>query len=224
MDFFEELFRVMDTAYDIRIGEVNLSGDLVFPSQASGLVIFSHGSGSSRFSPRNRMVANWFRKQGLASFLFDLLTPEEDRDYSSRFNIPLLTSRLIDVTRWLLEQPLVAQLPMGFFGASTGAASALRAAAALPQVKAVVSRGGRPDLATDALPLVQAPVLLIVGGNDPQVLELNEMALQQLPSVKQLEIVPGATHLFEEPGAMDTVCSLAANWFQRYLVSNGPHR
>jgi dienelactone hydrolase len=197
-----------------------LDGDLHLPEQARGVVIFAHGSGSSRRSPRNLHVAGRLHAIGFGTLLFDLLTPEEQLadEYTRRwrFDIPLLADRLGAVTRWLAAQTEVPSW-RGYFGASTGAAAALVAAAAEPAlVAAVVSRGGRPDLAGAALAKVRAPTLLIVGGNDTAVIELNEAALQQLNCTKQLTIVPGATHLFEEPGALDVVCDYAAEWFDRH--------
>lgn len=202
---------------EIPVGSITVPGDLVIPTGASGMVVFSHGSGSSRLSPRNRMVANYLHKKRLGTLLFDLLTREEDTLYSNRFDIDLLTRRLIGVTEWLEVQPVAAEHSLGYFGASTGAASALRAAAALPQIAAVVSRGGRPDLASDALGLVAAPVLLIVGGLDQEVIQLNQQALEEFKYVKKMSIIPGASHLFEEPGTMEQVCEEAADWFIRYL-------
>lgn len=202
---------------EIPVGNVTVSGDLVIPSGSSGIVVFSHGSGSSRFSPRNRMVANYLHKRRLGTLLFDLLTREEDINYSNRFDIDLLTRRLVSVTEWLETQPVAADHSIGYFGASTGAASALRAAAALPQIAAVVSRGGRPDLAMEVLERVAAPVLLIVGSRDFDVIRMNQQALAQLKYVKKLSIIPDATHLFEEPGTMEQVCEVAAEWFIRYL-------
>jgi putative phosphoribosyl transferase len=204
-------------------GAVTLEGNLVTPEGAKGIVLFAHGSGSSRHSPRNRYVAHLLNEARLATLLVDLLTPDEEaaerRTGHLRFDIGLLAERLVDVTDWLNQQPDTRDLPLGYFGASTGAAAALVAAAARPQfVGAVVSRGGRPDLAGPALPLVRAPTLLIVGGNDVQVIELNRQALARLHSEKQLVIIPGATHLFEEPGALDEVARLARQWFERYLV------
>ena len=198
-----------------------LPGDLQVPEGAQGLVVFAHGSGSSRLSPRNREVAAALRASGrLGTLLFDLLTPEEDRDYERRFDIVLLTERLWSATRWLLDESPAAGMQLGYFGASTGAAAALGAAAVTGStIRAIVSRGGRPDLAGDALRRVTAPTLLIVGGSDTQVLGLNEQALRVLGSRdKRLEVVPGATHLFEEPGAMAQVASLSAAWFDRYLA------
>ncbi len=200
-----------------------LEGDLHIPSGASGIVLFAHGSGSSRHSPRNQFVANMLNEAGLATLLFDLLTADEERKdrYTAqlRFDIRLLSQRVIEATEWLSHQEMTRTLPVGYFGASTGAAAALVAAAALPAtVRAIVSRGGRPDLAGQVLTRVQAPTLLIVGGEDTQVIELNRLALALLPGDKRLEIVPGATHLFEEPGALEQVARLACDWFTRYLV------
>jgi len=195
-----------------------LPGDLVLPERPAGLVLFAHGSGSSRASPRNRFVAGVLEDAGLGTLLFDLLTPAEDRDYATRFDIALLTTRLIAAARWVADAPTTATLPLGYFGASTGAAAALAAAAAgEPAVRAVVSRGGRPDLAGAALPRVRAPTLLIVGGDDTDVLALNRQALARLTCEKELRIVPGATHLFEEPGTLDAVAAAAAAWFVRFL-------
>ncbi len=204
-----------------------LAGDLVVPAGAPALVIFAHGSGSSRFSPRNRFVAGVLNEAGLATLLFDLLTPaEEDLDrYSGRyrFDIPLLAARLEAATVWAKREPELAGLKIGYFGASTGAAAALIAAARRPQdVGAVVSRGGRPDLASDYLDRVRAPTLLIVGGNDPVVLELNRQALGKLRCEARLEVVPGAGHLFEEPGALERVAGLARDWFKTHLVGKEP--
>lgn len=202
----------------IPIGRIQLEGDLVLPENAAGLVIFSHGSGSSRHSPRNRLVASELWKRHFGTLLFDLLTEAEDQDYDNRFNIDLLTERLVATTEWAHREVRLRDLPVGYFGASTGAASALRAAAALGNtIHAVVSRGGRPDLAMDALHNVSAPVLLIVGGLDAGVIELNQAAFQRIQAVKALEIVPGATHLFEEPGKLDVVARLAGAWFEQYL-------
>jgi len=211
-------------------GPVTLDGDLTIPDGARGVVLFAHGSGSSRRSPRNRLVARRLREAGLATLLFDLLTPGEEAvdafTLGLRFNIDLLAYRLGAATDWLTRQGPVAALPVGYFGASTGAAAALVAAAANLVVRAVVSRGGRPDLAGPALARVQSPTLLIVGGNDQTVLELNRKALAQLGAgEKQLVIVPGAGHLFEEPGTLDAVAGLAADWLSRHLDrSGGPGR
>lgn len=202
----------------IPVGEVILQGELIIPQDAEAIVIFSHGSGSSRFSVRNRMVATHLQKQNFGTLLFDLLTSEEDEEYNNRFNIDLLTQRLAGATLWLEELAVAKDRPIGYFGASTGAASALKAAALLPQIGAVVSRGGRPDLAKDSLQMVKAPTLLIVGGLDRDVLELNKEAFARLGGEKKLEVVGGATHLFEEAGKMDIVSALAANWFEKYLV------
>jgi dienelactone hydrolase len=207
----------------IPAGGVLLDADLAVPEPASGVVLFAHGSGSSRHSPRNRYVAAELQRSGLATVLADLLTPaEEQLDAQTselRFDIGLLARRLTAATDWLASHPPTAGLRAGLFGASTGAAAALVAAAARPdRVGAVVSRGGRPDLAGPALPRVRSPTLLIVGGNDVEVIRLNRAALAQLRCEKQLVIVPGATHLFEEPGALDEVARLAREWFQRHLV------
>lgn len=199
-----------------------LDGELIFSPDADGIILFAHGSGSSRFSPRNRFVAEQLQQAGFATLLFDLLTEAEDQLYPNRFDIPLLTHRLLAATRWVENDRTLAQLPMGYFGASTGAAAALAAAAAIPRVRAVVSRGGRPDLALTELPDVRAATLLIVGGEDDDVIRLNRKALACLTAPKRLEIVPGATHLFEEPGTLNQVAQLAAGWFRRYLVSRVP--
>jgi dienelactone hydrolase len=197
-------------------------GDLGTSAEASGVVLFAHGSGSSRLSPRNRAVAAELRRAGLATLLVDLLTQEEEdvdeRTREHRFDIDLLASRLGDVAAWLSREPGTSELEIGCFGASTGAGAALVCAAEFPHlVGAVVSRGGRPDLAGDNLPLVRAPTLLIVGGADQSTLELNRAAHARLQCEKRLEIVPGATHLFEEPGALDTVARLARSWFVEHL-------
>lgn len=202
----------------IPLGPVTLRGDLAIPASAPGLVLFSHGSGSSRHSPRNRLVAERLQRSQWATLLVDLLTEREDGACTNRFDIELLTGRLLGVTRWARHHVLTAGLPVGYFGASTGAASALRAAAELgPEIHAVVSRGGRPDLAGEALGRVVSPTLLIVGGRDPEVLALNRRAYELLPGIKQLEVVPGATHLFEERGALEEVADLAAAWFVRHM-------
>jgi pimeloyl-ACP methyl ester carboxylesterase len=192
---------------------------LQVPHGAYALVAFAHGSGSSRFSPRNRAVASALNAHSIATLLFDLLTPAEEADRANVFNIALLANRLVDAVHWVGGQPESARLPIGLFGASTGAAAALVAAAKLPRrIGAVVSRGGRPDLAGDALDIVRAPTLLIVGGADFGVIELNEQALARLPRPKALEIVPGASHLFPEPGALEAVIGHAARWFERHLA------
>ena len=204
---------------DIPLTSVILKGDLVIPEKPIGIVIFSHGSGSSRFSSRNRMVAELIQKHNIATFLFDLLTEKEDQIYENRFNIDLLTSRLIETTEWLMEDKNAKGLPIGYFGASTGAASALRAAAYFGEsIKAVVSRGGRPDMAITELPMVTAPTLLIVGGLDVPVISMNKMAFDELESVKEMKIIPGATHLFEEPGKLLEVADLAIAWYKKYLT------
>jgi putative phosphoribosyl transferase len=205
----------------IPIGSIYLEGNLDIPTGASGIVVFVHGSGSSRFSPRNQYVAQELQKEGLGTLLFDLLTAEEERidivTAHLRFDIDLLAGRLVDVTKWLLNNPDTKNLNIGYFGASTGAAAALIAAKELSDVvKAVVSRGGRPDLAEKALPDVKAPTLLIVGGQDFQVIGMNQWAFDRLTvKEKQLKIVPGATHLFEEPGTLEQVAYLAREWFLR---------
>ena len=202
----------------IPFGNVQLKGELIIPSNAKAVVIFSHGSGSSRFSPRNKMVADYLHHEGLGTLLFDLLTEKEEQQTANRFDIELLTGRLITVTTWLEQQDVMKDCRIGFFGASTGAAAALRAAAILPQIAAMVSRGGRPDLAMDSLSNVKAPTLLIVGGLDHDVLILNRKAYFQLECDKEFKIVRGASHLFEEPGTMQKVCEYAAEWFERYLL------
>lgn len=202
----------------IPLANIELTGNLVIPKEAAGIVLFSHGSGSSRLSPRNNYVAEVLQKRGFATLLFDLLTQAEDQQYDNRFDIELLTQRLEEVSRWVMDNPAAKALPIGYFGASTGAASALRAAAALgDQVKAVVSRGGRPDLAMDDLPEVRCPTLLIVGGFDQQVIELNRKALLQLTGVRQMKVVPGASHLFTEAGKLEEVAALAGDWFSVHL-------
>lgn len=204
----------------IPAGGVDLPGDLEVPDQARGIVVFAHGSGSSRLSSRNRFVASVLRGSGhFGTLLFDLLTPEEDEIYANRFDIGLLADRLEAATRDLLARPGLAGVPVGFFGASTGAAAAIVAAARMPGVvDSVVSRGGRPDLAGGALRDLRVPTLLIVGGLDYQVIELNEQALALIPAAeKRLAIVPGATHLFEEPGTLAQAADLALGWFDRFL-------
>lgn len=199
-----------------------LGGDLVVPPEARGLVLFAHGTGSSRFSPRNRYVAGVLRRQGCATLLFDLLTERESAVRATVFDVELLAARLGRAADWARSQPELATLKLGYFGASTGAAAALVAAARQPDaVAAIVSRGGRPDLATPYLAQVRAPTLLIVGGRDHGVLECNQAALERLAGPKELAVVPGATHLFEEPGALERVAELAAEWFRRYLGDLG---
>jgi dienelactone hydrolase len=214
---------VMARAGEVRevvIPPVGLAGTLHIPRAAHAVVAFAHGSGSSRFSPRNRMVAEALNAKGFATLLFDLLTEDEEADRANVFDIPLLADRLTDAMRWLARDAWAGGVPLGLFGASTGAAAAIVAAANTGDaVGAVVSRGGRPDLAGAALARVRAPTLLIVGGADYGVIELNEQALAQLPGPKALEIVPGASHLFPEPGAMEAVIAHAARWFTRYLVA-----
>ncbi|MGK6307319.1 dienelactone hydrolase family protein [Variovorax sp. DT-64] len=207
----------------IPVGPAMLDGDLVHAAGATGLVLFAHGSGSSRFSPRNRHVARQLQQAGLATLLTDLLTPEEEaideRTRRLRFDIELLAQRLVGATDWLKAQPEFGHLNVGYFGASTGAGAALMAAALRSAaVRAVVSRGGRPDLAGDALGRVLAPTLLIVGGDDVPVIGLNKQALALLPAEKELVVVPGASHLFEEPGTLDAVARLARDWFLRHLA------
>ncbi len=201
----------------IPINNIKLKGELIVPSTAGAIVVFSHGSGSSRFSRRNQLVAQYLHRKNFGTLLFDLLTEQEDAEFMNRFNIELLTKRLIDVTKWLEKQEFAKDCRLGYFGASTGAASALRAAAFLPQIGAVVSRGGRPDLAMDVLSNVKAPTLLIVGGLDYDVIRLNNKAYFLLRCERSIEIVRGASHLFEEPGAMEKVCDLAGNWFEKFL-------
>ena len=201
-----------------------LSGNLTIPENATALVLFAHGSGSSRHSPRNQFVAGTLNDAGLATLLFDLLTQEEEaidiQTRQHRFNIGLLAERLVHATKWAKQQEHTLDLRIGYFGSSTGGAAALVAAAEIPKdAGTVVSRGGRPDLAGDALPKVQAPTLLIVGGNDDVVIELNEMARDQMQCEVKLQIVPGATHLFEEPGALEKVAKLASDWFNAHLAA-----
>lgn len=209
-------------AVTIAADEVMLAGDLSIPTDARGIVVFAHGSGSSRHSPRNRFVADTLRAAGLATLLMDLLTEAEEaedvRTLALRFDIGLLTHRLVGATDWLVQQPDISALPVGYFGASTGAGAALVAAAERPAaIAAVVSRGGRPDLAGPLLGAVRAPTLLIVGGADESVIEMNRDAMRQMSALTHLEIVPGATHLFEEPGALEQVATLARAWFAHYL-------
>lgn len=202
----------------IPVDHVRLGASLNLADDADGIIVFCHGSGSSRFSSRNRYVANVLQKAGFSTLLFDLLTAEEDRDYSRRFDIPLLTGRLASVREWLKKQPELSDLPVGYFGASTGAASALWAAAESGNdVGAVVSRGGRPDLALPVLPAVTAPTLLLVGSLDGDVIGLNEKAYAALRCEKKLMIVQGASHLFEEPGKLEEVAANASEWFLKHL-------
>ncbi|MDC8446040.1 MAG: dienelactone hydrolase family protein [Nitrosomonas sp.] len=198
---------------------VTLEGELFLPSSGSGIVLFAHGSGSSRLSPRNLFVAEVLQRNGIGTLLFDLLTREEDQDYAMRFDINLLTQRLLAATQWLQKKPEVSGAPLGYFGASTGAAAALQAAAKQgKEIAAVVSRGGRPDLAGNAaLRQVTAPTLLIVGGADYGVIELNQQAFVVLHCTKTLTLVPGATHLFEEAGTLEKAAQHAVDWFLKYL-------
>jgi putative phosphoribosyl transferase len=206
----------------IAAGRATLDGNLTIPDRATALVLFAHGSGSSRHSSRNQFVARTLNDTGLATLLFDLLTLEEEaidlRTREHRFNIGLLAERLVHATKWAQQQEQTRDLRVSYFGSSTGGGAALVAAAEIPQdIGAVVSRGGRPDLAADALPRVQAPTLLIVGGNDDIVIELNEQARDRMRCEVKLEIVPGATHLFEEPGALEKVAQLASDWFVNHM-------
>jgi len=210
------------SAVEISIGDKKIMGDLTIPQGAQSIVLFAHGSGSSRFSPRNKYVADILHESNIATLLIDLLTVEEENiDEATgqyRFDVDMLAERLVEVTKWLRSKPATMNLRLGFFGASTGAAAALIAAAKLlDDVKAVVSRGGRPDLAGEHLPKVRAPTLLIVGGADLEVLELNKEALKALRTEKRLDVVPGATHLFEEPGTLQEAAILAREWFATFL-------
>ncbi len=212
----------MENQVKINIDGVNLEGILTIPERSSGIVLFAHGSGSSRFSPRNNFVARRLQEYDMGTLLIDLLLLKEDLDYNTRFNIDLLSSRLTEISRWLMKKKETKNLNLGLFGASTGAAAALITSVEIGlKIKAVVSRGGRPDMANEALTRVQAPTLLIVGGNDNKVIELNRAAYKILGSqVKKMEIVEGATHLFEEQGALDKVADLAIVWFEKYLNSS----
>jgi pimeloyl-ACP methyl ester carboxylesterase len=212
-------FKARNISIPVSGGSITLDGDLSGPSPPKGLIIFAHGSGSSRFSPRNRFVASELHRHGFATLLFDLLTEAEAADRTNVFDISLLADRVGGALEWVQADTVTSKLPVGLFGASTGAAAALVAAARFPEgVAAVVSRGGHPDLAADALKDVAAPTVLIVGGRDLGVIELNEAALAQLACEKSMEIVPGATHLFEEPGTMEAVVELAAAWFATHLA------
>lgn len=211
----------MERLIQIPDGPVILEGMLKVPEEASGIVLFAHGSGSSRFSPRNNFVADILNKEKFGTLLIDLLSQEEDKIYQTRFDIELLTQRLMSVVKWLKEQPETKNLPIGLFGASTGAASALQVAAKMGnEIHAVVSRGGRPDLAMPVLDSVLSPTLLIVGGNDYGVIELNQKVYDRLSCIKEFVIVPHATHLFEEPGCLEQVAHLAKNWFKK--MQKGP--
>jgi putative phosphoribosyl transferase len=204
---------------DIDIGEVLLKGNLRLSDQKKGIILFSHGSGSSRLSIRNNYVASLLFEQGFSSLLFDLLTAKEDIIYENRFDIELLTERLVKVTKWMMNYEETKKLPIGYFGASTGAASALSAAAQMGNtIKAVVSRGGRPDLAMTVLNDIKTPALLIVGGDDDVVIELNRKAKAAIKGVCELKIVEGATHLFPEAGKLEIVAKLTADWFDKYLI------
>ena len=217
--------RSMEELVHIHLGDAELEGNLELPTSPQGVVLFAHGSGSSRRSPRNRFVANRLKGSNLGTLLVDLLTAEEDQDPARRFDIGFLTDRLVQITQWLAKRLAGTGLRIGYFGASTGAAAALRAAADLGGVvAAVVSRGGRPDLADDILPEVEAPTMLIVGGNDEPVTTWNIASYQKLRAKKELVVMPGATHLFEEPGALEEVARLAADWFGRFLASSPSSR
>lgn len=208
----------MEQLIHVKSKENNLEGMLNIPKNAKGVVLFAHGSGSGRFSPRNNFVADILRQRNLGTLLIDLLTKEEDKIYENRFNIDLLTERLIACVEWLKNQPATKNLSIGLFGASTGAAAALEVAAIEgEEIKAVVSRGGRPDLAAHVLKQVASPTLFIVGGDDFGVIELNQQAFALLKCIKKFEIIPHATHLFEEPGALEEVARLAKDWFDKYL-------
>lgn len=212
----------MEKTIEIPIDEITVTGDLHIPEFAKGIIVFAHGSGSSRHSSRNKYVARILHEAGFATLLFDLLTIQEDQDSAARFDIELLTDRLIKVTDWLKSDAERADLVVGYFGASTGAAATLRAAATLGNevIRAVVSRGGRPDMTSQSfLAQVKTPTLLIVGGLDEQVINMNEAAFAMLTAEKQIHIIPGASHLFEEPGKLEEVASLAAEWFNRHLVT-----
>jgi dienelactone hydrolase len=220
------LMQILEEDIQIGVGSDSIEGNLVVPASAAGCVLFAHGSGSSRFSRRNRFVAERLQERGLATLLVDLLTAREERvdtaTMAYRFNIDLLASRLLRVTEWLAKDNELATLPIGYFGASTGAAAALMAAAQRPEVAAIVSRGGRPDLAGASIRQVRANTLLIVGGLDYQVIELNRVAFEKLEraAAKRLEIIPGATHLFEEPGTLEKVAELAGEWLIQHLTSS----
>jgi putative phosphoribosyl transferase len=210
----------MEKLIHITHGKIALEGMLKIPPKAQGIVLFAHGSGSSRFSPRNNFVANILYEGGLGTLLIDLLSPKEDELYQTRFDIALLAERLTTIAQWLKKENLTKDLPIGLFGSSTGAAAALQVAATMTkEIQAVVSRGGRPDLAAAVLDKVAAPTLLIVGGNDFGVIELNQEAFDLLTCIKKMEIVPNATHLFEEPGCLEEVAKLANGWFKKYLLT-----
>lgn len=203
----------------IPVDNLFLEGEIALPENAQGLVIFAHGAGSSRLSPRNNYVAGLLQDQGFGTLLLDLLTENEDMVYENRFDIELISRRMIDTTLWVRTNTATQDLPIGYFGASTGSAAALEASVLVnTEIKAIVSRGGRPDLVNEILPQVKVPTLLIIGRWDPIVIELNKEAYKRIASQKDLVIVEGATHLFEEPGKLDEVAELAGNWFRRYLV------
>lgn len=201
----------------IPVGEIRLKGELCIPEECMAIIIFSHGSGSSRLSKRNQFVAGYLQERGFGTLLFDLLTPEEDLFYINRFEIDMLQERLVSATNWLEKHPAARDKSMAYFGASTGAASALKAAAQLNNIFAVVSRGGRPDLAMEDLPDIKAATLLIVGSLDSDVLQLNQKAFQKLTCEKRLEVVDGASHLFEESGKLEQVADLATTWFKSHI-------
>jgi len=203
---------------EIQLGAIVLKGNLRLAQKGTAIILFSHGSGSSKLSTRNNYVADILLEKGFSSFLFDLLTKEEDLIYENRFNIELLTERLVNVTKWIKKNPDTKKLTIGYFGASTGAASALYAATQMgTNIKAIVSRGGRPDLAIPILNKVNVPTLLLVGGNDDEVLELNKQAQSLIHGICELDIVEGASHLFEETGKLDIVAKLSSDWFNKYL-------
>lgn len=225
MNIIESQAEAVNKSVHIIVGNVVLEGELKIPANAPGVVLFAHGSGSSRHSPRNQFVAGVIREAGIGTLLFDLLTHDEERQDAVsgalRFDIGLLAKRLIGVTRWLDKQPETKGLKVGYFGASTGGGAALVAAAELgDRISAVVSRGGRPDLAGDSLPGVKSPTLLVVGGHDEMVICLNDDAFEKLQCEKDFRIVPGATHLFEEPGKLEQVAQISANWFQTHMAHN----
>jgi dienelactone hydrolase len=212
--------QAFDQIVHIAADNIHIEGMLELPNNAQGIVLFAHGSGSSRHSPRNNYVARILHSGGMGTLLMDLLTPEEDMDDETRFDIPLLTRRLLAATDWLQTQQRIKQLPIGYFGASTGAAAALQAAAEPGnKISAVVSRGGRPDMASaDALSRVNSPTLLLIGGLDDIVIELNQEAFSHMHCTKHISIIPSASHLFEEPGTLEKVAKLASDWFKHYLI------
>ena len=223
MDYTPQSFRVIDGTIQTR--GANLPALLTLPTEPVGVVVFAHGSGSSRNSPRNQAVAQILNASHIATVLFDLLTPEEDAAFRTRFDIELLTWRLVRAVEWVRDHPIIPNVPIGLFGASTGAAAAIKAAVLLgDSISAVVSRGGRPDLAGEALHQLHAPLFLIVGGNDPEIEALNRKALSQVGCEKQISIIPGASHLFEEGRSLDTVAGLAAGWFLRQFTERSQPR